>query len=160
VAIVLSAARYLRELPVRQHPVVFVLFDQEELGLIGSREYVTTLAEVEVASAHVFDMLSFDGDGDGAIELWSPTPALQALYEAHGAAAGMPVSSVPFQYSDHQAFLDASLPATGIGEEFVAMDHTPHYHKATDQFENVSFEHLARVTHLALAVVEAETSAP
>ncbi|MBA3454248.1 MAG: M28 family peptidase, partial [Deltaproteobacteria bacterium] len=33
VAIVLAAARYLRELPVRQHPVAFVLFDQEEIGL-------------------------------------------------------------------------------------------------------------------------------
>jgi len=156
VAIVLATARYLRDLPTRRHPVVFALFDQEELGLVGSREYVKTLTAADIAGVHVFDMLSFDGDGDHAVELWSPSASLLAVYQAHGAAAGTPISSVTFQYSDHQAFLDAGIAATGVGEEFVAMDHTPHYHKATDTFENVSFDHLARVTHLALTVLDAE----
>jgi hypothetical protein len=156
VAMVLAAARYLREVPTRSHPVTFALFDQEEIGLVGSREYVKTLTPSAIKGAHVFDMLSFDGDGDHAVELWSPSPALQTAYETHAAAAGTPISSVPFQYSDHQAFLDAGIPATGVGEEFVAMDHTPHYHKATDTFENVSFDHLARVTHLMLVVLDAE----
>ena len=156
VAIVLAAARKLREMPNRRHPVVFALFDQEELGLIGSKEWVKTLAGTDVHGAHVFDMLSFDGDGDHAVELWSPSASLQAVYQLHSSAAGTPISSVPFQYSDHQAFLDAGFPATGVGEEFVAMDHTPHYHKATDTFENVSFDHLARVTRLAFVVLEDE----
>jgi hypothetical protein len=160
VAIVLAAARYLRDVPGRTHPVVFALFDQEEIGLIGSRAYAPTLASTDVMGVHVFDMLSFDGDGDGAVELWSPSPALQAVYEQHGALAGMPISSVSFTYSDHQAFLEIGLPATGVGEEFVAKDHTPHYHKSTDTYENVMFEHLARVTHLALSVLDAEARAP
>lgn len=160
VAIVLAAARYLRQQPTREHPVIFALFDQEELGLIGSRAYAPTLASTDVASVHIFDMLSFDGDGDHAVELWSPAPALAAAYQQYGAVAGMPVSSVMFAYSDHQAFIEAGLPATGVGEEFVANDHTPHYHKATDVFENVSFDHLARVTHLALTVLEAEARTP
>jgi Zn-dependent M28 family amino/carboxypeptidase len=160
VAIVLAAARYLRDVPGRQHPIVFALFDQEELGLIGSKAYVPTLATTEVASVHIFDMLSFDGDGDHAVELWSPAPAIAAAYQQYGAVAGMPISVVTFPYSDHQAFIDAGLPATGVGEEFVAKDHTPHYHKATDVFENVSFDHLSRVTHLAWTVLEAEVRAP
>ena len=86
-------------------------------------------------------------------------PDLMAVYQTHGAAAGMPISSVTFQYSDHQAFLDAGFPATGVGEEFVGGDHTPHYHEATDTVENVSFAHLAVVTHLALAVLEADATA-
>ena len=160
VAIVLAAARYLRDVPGRTHPVVFALFDQEEIGLIGSRAYAPTLASTDVMGVHVFDMLSFDGDGDGAVELWSPSASLQAVYEQHGAAAGMPISSVSFTYSDHQAFLEIGITATGVGEEFVAKDHTPHYHKSTDTYENVSFEHLARVTHLALSVLDAEVRAP
>jgi hypothetical protein len=162
VAIVLAAARYLRELPVRQHPIAFVLFDQEEIGLIGSKAYVQSLvaAQTQVTGAHVFDMLSFDGDGDRAVELWSPTAVLEASYQAHGGAAGTPIQPVTFKLSDHQAFLDAGFPAVGIGEEFVANDHTPHYHKATDTFAQVSFAHLATVTHLALAVLETDVSAP
>lgn len=162
VAIVLAAARYLRDLPARHHPVVFALFDEEELGLIGSRAYAQTLvtAGTEVTGVHVFDMLSFDGDGDRAVELWSPSPALEALYTQQGALAQLPISAVTFAYSDHQAFLDVGLPAVGVGEEFVAGDHTPHYHKATDTVPNVSFAHLATVTHLALAALEASVTTP
>ena len=162
VAIVLAAARYLRELPVRQHPVAFVLFDEEEIGLVGSKAYVQSLvaAQTPVTGAHVFDMLSFDGDGDRAVELWSASPVLEASYQAHGGAAGTPIQPVTFKLSDHQAFLDAGFPAVGIGEEFVANDHTPHYHKATDTFAQVSFAHLATVTHLALAVLETDVTAP
>ena len=156
VAIVLAAARYLATVPERRHPIIFALFDQEELGLIGSKAYAPTLVNADIGGVHVFDMLSFDGDGDGAVELWSPSPALAAAYQHYGMIANMPVSTVTFSYSDHQAFLDVGLPATGVGEEFVANDHTPHYHLATDVFENVSFAHLARVTHLALTVLEAE----
>lgn len=160
VAIVLAAARYLRDVPGRQHAVVFALFDQEELGLIGSKAYASTLANTDVASVHIFDMLSFDGDGDHAVELWSPAPALTAAYQQYGAVAGMPISPVTFAYSDHQSFIDLGLPATGVGEEFVGNDHTPNYHKATDVFENVSFDYLSRVTHLAWTVLEAEVRAP
>ncbi|HEY5927737.1 MAG TPA: M28 family peptidase, partial [Kofleriaceae bacterium] len=99
---------------------------------------------------------SFDGDGDHVVELWSPSPAVEAVYQAHASAAGTPISSVTFAYSDHQAFLEAGFTATGVGEEFVAMDHTPHYHKSTDVFANVSFDHLARVTRLAMTVLDAE----
>lgn len=160
VAIVLAAARYLRDVDTRNHPVRFALFDQEEVGLIGSKAYAPTVASLDVMGVHVFDMLSYDGDGDHAVELWSPSPALQAVYEQHGALAGMPIQPVSFSLSDHKPFLDVGLPATGIGEEFVAMDHTPHYHKSTDIVDNVSFGHLADVTHLALSVLEAETRSP
>jgi hypothetical protein len=108
----------------------------------------------------VFDMLSFDGDGDRAVELWSPSPALEALYQQHGAAAGIPIQPVTFDRSDHQAFLDRGMPAVGVGEEFAGGDHTPHYHQATDTYDRVSFEHLATVTHLALSVLEASATAP
>lgn len=162
VAITLSAARYLRDIAVRQHPIVFVLFDEEELGLYGSKAYAASLvaAGTEVSAVHVFDMLSFDGDGDHAVELWSPSPALQAVYEQHGAIAGTPIQPVTFTRSDHQAFLDLGFSAVGVGEEFVANDHTPHYHKATDTFDRVSFPHLATVTNLALVVLEASVGAP
>jgi hypothetical protein len=162
VAIVLAAARYLKDVPSRRRPVIFALFDQEELGLIGSRAYVAQLVAAGTAlrGAHVFDMLSWDGDGDHTVELWSPSPALETLYRAHGPAAGTPITKVAFASSDHQAFLDRGFPAAGVGEEFVGGDHTPNYHQATDTVANVSFAHLATVSHLALAVLEADVTAP
>lgn len=156
VAIVLVAARYLAALPRRDHPVDFVLFDQEEVGLLGSAAYATTLRTegVAVDSAHCFDMLSFDGNGDNAVELWSPTAGLEDLYRRHGTPRGIPVRAVRFASSDHQSFLTRGFAATGVGEEFVGNDHTPHYHRATDTFDRVDFAYLARMTRLALDVLE------
>ncbi|MEZ4368966.1 MAG: M20/M25/M40 family metallo-hydrolase [Kofleriaceae bacterium] len=157
VALVLSLARYLRDLTARQHPITFAFFDEEEDGLIGSKAMVARLVQdsIPVAEAHVFDMLSFDGDGDRAVELWSPAPHLEAAYAAAGAALGLPIQPVTFASSDHQAFLDEGFLAVGVGEEFVAGDHTPHYHQATDVFANVDFTYLGDATRMAMTVVEA-----
>jgi hypothetical protein len=154
-ALVVAAARFLRGVTPRDRAVELVLFDQEEVGLVGSGLYAARLVAdgVEVDSVHVFDMLSFDGDGDGAAELWSPAPGLAALYAEHGAALGIPTSAVTFAYSDHQSFLDRGLPAIGVSEEFVGGDATPHYHQATDTYDNVDFAHLASITGLALTVL-------
>ena len=145
----------LRELPHRDHPIEFVLFDQEEVGLVGSAAYVASLraGQTAIDGAHCFDMISFDGNGDRAIELWSPSPSLQALYELHGASRGVPVRAVRFTSSDHQSFLARGLSAVGVGEEFVGNDHTPHYHRATDTYDRVDFTYLARMTRLAFAVL-------
>ncbi len=155
VAIVLVAARYLSTLPRRDHPIDFVLFDQEEIGLVGSRAYVEMLRTQSAAvdSVHAFDMLSFDGDGDRAVELWSPSPGLEALYRTHGTLRGIPVFAVTFTSSDHQSFLTRGFAAVGVGEEFVGGDHTPHYHRATDTFDRVDFTYLALMTRLALDVL-------
>lgn len=155
VAIVLSAARYLATLPRRDHPVDFVLFDQEEVGLVGSAAYATALrAEgAAVDSVHCFDMVSFDGNGDGAVELWSPSAGLEDLYRLHGTPRGIPVRAVTFASSDHQSFLRRGFAAVGVGEEFVGGDHTPHYHRATDTFDRIDFAYLGRVTRLALDVL-------
>jgi hypothetical protein len=154
VALVLSVARYLGALPRRDHPVEVLLFDQEEEGLIGSAAYATLLrsrAQV-IDSMHMFDMLSFDGDGDNAIELWSPTAGLEDLYRLHAMPRRIPVNAVRFLSSDHQSFLSRGFPAVGVGEEFVGNDHTPHYHRASDRYEVVNFEYLQRMTRLAMDV--------
>lgn len=161
VAIVLASARFLAAVP-RSRPIIFALFDQEELGLIGSRAYASSLAAAgtPLRGAHIFDMLAWDGDGDRTVELWSPSPEIEALWRTHGPASSTPISTVVFASSDHKAFLDNGFVAVGIGEEFVGGDHTPHYHKATDTVANVQFEHLATVTRLAFTILEADAAAP
>ncbi len=144
----------------RAVPIEIVLFDQEEAGLVGSEAFVQGRGNAPIHSMHNFDMISFDGDGDRAVELWSPAPALEALYRAHGAQRGIPIQPVTFALSDHQSFVDRGLPAVGVSEEFVAGDHTPHYHKATDTVANVQFAHLTLVTRLTFAVLAADAAAP
>lgn len=160
-AIVMVAARYLASRPVRDLPIDLVLFDQEEAGLIGSTAYALLLQSQDVAtdSVHNVDMVSFDGDGDRAIELWSPDAELEAYYQTHAAAREIPTHSFSFELSDHQAFVERDFPTIGVSEEFVGNDHTPHYHRVTDTYENVDLVYLARVTRLLLVIFEDRATA-
>jgi len=154
-ALVLAAARYFADVPVRTRPIVFALFDAEELGLLGSHHHAETLftSDAAVDSVHVFDMISFDSDRDHAVELWSATPSLLALYQEHGEALGIPIRSVEFASSDHQSFLDRGFTTAGVSEEFVSGDHTPHYHQPTDTYDKIDFPYLASASRLAFAVL-------
>jgi hypothetical protein len=158
VALVLAAARYFAQLEPRDHPMVFVLFDQEEVGLVGSTLYADQLIadETVVDSVHCFDMISWDSDEDGAAELWSPSPQLEVLYVGAGNALGIPVQPVQFEYSDHQSFLDKGFVTVGVSEEFVGGDYTPHYHQPTDTYDKIDFPYLASITRLAFTVIAAQ----
>jgi hypothetical protein len=162
VAVVLSAARYLATVTPRAHPIELVLFDQEEIGLVGSRAYVQTLLTeaVPVAAVHNFDMISFDGDGDQAVELWSPSPSLETQYRNVASPIGIPIQPVTFASSDHQAFVEEGFTVVGVCEEFVADDHTPHYHLATDTYDKINFAYLGMVTRLALNVLTIDLADP
>lgn len=155
-AVVVVAARYLASRTRRDLPVDLVLFDQEEAGLIGSTAYALMMRDQNIVadSVHNVDMVSFDGDGDHSVELWSPTPALEAVYRMHGTARGIPVSAVPFSSSDHQSFLDRGYPTVGVCEEFVGGDATPHYHRVTDTYDKIDFTYLTRVTRYLLVIFE------
>ena len=154
-ALAMVAARYLGGLARRDLPIHVVLFDQEEIGLIGSTAYANQLfvAATAVDSVHVFDMISFDGDADSALELWSATPSVAATYALHAGPRNIPLRQVTFASSDHQSFLERRFATVGCSEEFVSGDHTPHYHRATDTYDKVDFPYLTRMTRLALAVV-------
>jgi hypothetical protein len=155
VAVVLAAARFFAQLEPRDHPIELAFFDQEEVGLVGSTLYADQLVadEVVVDSVHVFDMISWDGDEDGAVELWSPSPQLEVLYGGAATSLGIPFSAVDFELSDHQPFLDRAFVAVGVSEEFVGGDHTPHYHLASDTFDKIDFPYLASITRLAWTVI-------
>jgi Zn-dependent M28 family amino/carboxypeptidase len=154
-ATVMAMARYLPTVADRSHDLILVLFDQEEIGLLGSDAFAQKLlADGTVVDAvHSFDMISFDGDGDEAVELWSPSPSLETAYRAVGDAMGMPIQPVAFMYSDHQSFLDHGFTTVGVCEEYVAMDHTAHYHEPTDTYDKINWAYLSKVTQLALTVV-------
>jgi hypothetical protein len=105
---------------------------------------------------HAFDMISFDGDADGALELWDASPALVTQYEAAGSTFGIPIRVETCHCSDHQSFLDHGFAATGVGETFVGGDRNPNYHEPTDTYDNVDFTYLARSTELIFQVVAAQ----
>ncbi|MBM3129805.1 MAG: M20/M25/M40 family metallo-hydrolase [Chloroflexi bacterium] len=149
VAVLLETARALAQKSFK-HTLVFIAFDAEEIGLIGSRHYVTGLtddARKQIAAMINFDMLGggagplmFDGEGrvgklalDAAREL-----GIDARSFTLGAGYG----------SDHASFRNAGIDAVFFMREYDLL-HTPQ-----DTFDQVRADWLGEAGRVAVRVIE------
>jgi acetylornithine deacetylase/succinyl-diaminopimelate desuccinylase-like protein len=158
VAMVLSAARYLQTVDCRKMSVVFYLFDQEEIGLVGSYYAADDVAADArpVAAVHTVDQMGWDSNDDRLIELELPTTAIRNAYTDAKTAGGFtaPIVQTSTDTTDHTRFRDLDLPATGVTEGYVSGDTTPHYHEPGDTYATVDFAYLeasSALFHLTLA---------
>lgn len=161
VAVVLAAARYLAEVDCRQRDVIVALFDEEEIGLVGSAEFAALLVAdaVDVLAVHTIDQLGWDEDGDGVIELEKPGPGLAALYGDAATAGGFDATLVPTATptSDHEAFRQLGMNAVGVTEEYVGGDTTPHFHTPGDTFDTLHLDYLSESARLVLFAIARQT---
>lgn len=127
--------------------VAFVAFDQEELGLIGSREMARKLQD-ELDSPLIgvvnMDMIGFDRDDDGSVHIMdcgrSDSQFLRAAAEQALQAWGLNLTPVEActNRSDHASFWKASLPALMVSENFFGGDSNTCYHKACDRIDLIN----------------------
>jgi hypothetical protein len=158
VAVVLAVARVLADVPCRDAAVTVVLFDQEELGLFGSRAFAQRLSPADVRAVHTIDQVSWDADGDRRFELELPTPTLEAEWRAAATVIGVPVTTTSTTGTDHEAFRDQGFAAVGLTEEFVGGDTSPERHLPTDTVATVNTSYLVLAARLTAQVVIEETS--
>lgn len=152
-AVVLAIARFLADMPCRSAPVTIVLFDEEELGLFGSRAFAQTRQVADVQAVHTIDQVSWDGDGDRRFELEVPTPELEAAYRAAAQVTGALVTVTPTEGTDHEPFRDRGFAAVGVTEEYVGGDTSPHRHQPTDTAATVDTEYLVLAAQLTAQVI-------
>ena len=159
VAMLLAAARYAKAIPCRSHNLLFVFFDEEEIGLIGSDYFAQLLSRpefgAEVVAVHTVDQNGWDDDGDLAFELERADGDLLLWYsqakEAEGAT--MPIHPTNTGSTDHVSFRKYGFSAIGITEEFVNQDTTPHYHLPSDTYETVNRPYLASTTRIVFRML-------
>jgi Zn-dependent M28 family amino/carboxypeptidase len=155
-AAVLAVARYLKDMNCRKYAVTIVLFDEEEVGLFGSRAFANTLQVTNVHAVHTVDQIGWDNDNDQRFELELPTPALEAEYRAAAATVGVPVAVTSTQGTDHQPFREKGFAAIGLTEEYVANDTSPYRHTTQDTAATVKQSYLQLGTKLVARVVMSE----
>lgn len=158
VAAVLALARILAESEdCLGSGIVFAFFDQEELGLLGSRALAETFVQEDAAILGVItlDQLGWDDNGDLLMEVELPAAgmldAIRASANRHGFVLDLVETNTAG--SDHTAFREQGFPAMGITEGFVSGDTTPHYHQSTDTFETVDLGFLAHSTSVLAGYV-------
>ena len=156
-AAVLEAATVLKNLPGRKVNILFAWFDEEEIGLVGSRYLANDLRKqgLKITSMHNIDMLGWDGDKDKAIEVAQPDGILWAYYQMVNTTHGfnLPLERSNTGQSDHESFHKAGFDSVCISEEYTSGDLTPYYHRRGDTFETVNLEYLTRGTRFVTAVV-------
>jgi Zn-dependent M28 family amino/carboxypeptidase len=158
VAVVYAVARYATTLSCRSKSLIFVLFDEEEAGLVGSKQFATKLKSdgTPIHSVHTIDQMGWDNNRNRAIELELPDTGLTALYQAAVSKLGVsvPLTTTKTSSTDHSSFRPTFL-AVGLTEEYASAprDTTPYYHMAGDTFDTVNFEYLLSTTVIVNQVV-------
>ncbi|MFK7871755.1 MAG: M28 family peptidase [Oligoflexales bacterium] len=139
-----------------------VLFDEEELGLLGSSAYVKKLMldqeEDSLIGSIVLEMLGYDSDDNGAFHI------VDCLQDPSNPTAGSAMlsdflmKSVVTQggilqrtdactdRSDHTAFWQENLPAVVVSQDFFGGDNNPCYHDACDQTDRINFNYYENLT--------------
>jgi Zn-dependent M28 family amino/carboxypeptidase len=155
-ALITAAAARLSRLKPLTRRLIFVLFDEEERGMRGSRAFAQKLKDegARIHSVYTVDQMGWDKDGDKAIELEIPYEGALELYArvAAGMKPPIPILTTQERGSDHSAFRRRGFKAVGLTEEYHHDDTTPHIHRAGDTADTVDFDYLASTTELAVRV--------
>ena len=151
VAALLVLADRFAERP-SERPVRLGFWAAEEVGLIGSRRYVSSLPRAERRRITAYVNLDMVGSPNPVPSVYSD--ADRALARVLRRAIGREVPGVPAAgASDHAPFEAAGIPANGIytgGEELrLGRPRDPCYHLACDRFANVNLAVLRRMTDAA-----------
>ncbi|MEM6857865.1 MAG: M28 family peptidase [Pseudomonadota bacterium] len=147
-------AQHLAALNQRSANVIFVLFDQEEQGSIGSLVFAARMQadKRQVHSMHNIDMIGYDKNADGLFDLDAPDGEIADTYLAVAQELNVPINRTTFDSSDHISFRKRGYAAAFLTENLSGGDFNPNYHSPKDTEINQAY--LDSGTLLASAVLE------
>lgn len=165
---VLESARIFSNLEF-EYSIIYSLWDEEEIGLIGSGYYAAEAASNgDVIHAVInMDMISWDSDEDMAVEIHASTLAnsndladyiveVNALYNI----PLNPVIELPgTTYSDHSKFWDNGYASVLMIEEYYGGDFNPYYHTEEDRIAILNMPYFHEMAKLSLGAL-ASLAAP
>ncbi len=148
----------------------FVGFDEEELGLVGSRKYASYVedqGELEkIVGVLNLEMTGYDGDKDGGFHVIdcneNTSPQLTSAVMAAVTRENIPLKKVNActDRSDHASFWDKNVPAIVVSQNFFGGDSNPCYHASCDKVSKLSFDYMANIAkamgHSVADIVQAK----
>lgn len=149
--VMLELARQLSQRPVKpKRTILFVSFDGEERGLLGSTLYVQNPV---LPLNRTIAMINLDhlgaGNGNLTVGMTRMDNSL-ALEAARQASVGDRVHIYGyFPGGDHVPFYEAGVPTITL----VSSGPHPHFHQTSDTFDTVQPELLSPAAHFILALI-------
>lgn len=143
---VMEAARALAAHPF-ESTIVFVGFDAEEVGLIGSKNYVAAHPGQNIKAAISMDMIAYNPatDHDKAHVYYKyantgqplANAVSQAFAQYGGGVVGVAEQYTTYDMTDHAPFANAGYPAIAVTEFNVW--NNPRYHSALDSLDTPNY---------------------
>lgn len=162
-AAVLEAASIMKDYGF-MYTVRFICVTAEEQGLIGSDVYAEKASRRGdiILGVLNFDMISYDGNHDGNLEIHSDSNSLGLMYLMEnvnsdyglGFTNRRVIINTGVDYSDHASFWTYNYPAVlGIEDDY---DFNPRYHSTGDKiaiFDSTYFRKFCQLGLASLAAV-------
>lgn len=143
--------------------IVYALWDQEEIGLVGSNYYAQQAAanEDNILGVLNIDMMGYDGNDDNDFDIDVRNIAnsiamkddiLSVLNNpTYGFTLNVNVVNPGTMASDHARFWNAGYSAVLIGEAWSNDDQTPFYHSPGDRVVTLNLPYYHELTKLVMA---------
>jgi hypothetical protein len=157
-AAVLETARLLSKIPTF-FTVVYALWDQEEIGLIGSAFYASTanLQTKNIQGVINLDMLGWDSNSDGKCDIHTKNVAnsVNLAYTLKNIDSVYNLDTNPIIYnpgttaSDHSSFWNYNYSAILLIEAYYGGDFNPNLHQPTDRIGVFNLNYFHNMSKLA-----------
>jgi hypothetical protein len=159
---VLEAARIFTQHEF-EYSVIYALWDEEEIGLVGSNYYATQAASNgDVIHAVInLDMIAWDSDDDMVAEIHSSYSAnsdelsdyMLEVDDLYSLAVN-PVVQIPgTTASDHSRFWNNGYAAVLVIEEYYGGDFNPYYHTEDDRISILNLTYFFEMTKLCIGTL-------
>ena len=132
-----------------------VCFDQEELGLVGSKAYAADLYSSGELNNMIgliqLEMLGYDIDSDGGYHVIdcneNSSPNISDSVIKTVTTSKIPLNLVPActNRSDHASFWRYNKPAIVISQNFFGGDSNPCYHRSCDKVANIDYNYMQKI---------------
>ena len=161
-AAVLEAARILSQQPT-PYTVIYALWDEEEIGLIGSAYYAQQAfqAGTNIRGVINLEMFGWDGNDDGRIDVHTQpignsvelANLLNYLENQYQIGLSPVIYNPGTTASDHSSFWNYGYGAIVFSEAFFGGDFNPYYHTSDDRISHFNLGYFFALSRLAVATI-------
>lgn len=144
------------------YTIVFILWDEEEPGLLGSRAYVPTIGSSnETLMGYVnVDMLGWDSNNDAVADInvrpvaysYTLRDKAQSCNATYNIQLNLHIADPGSTSTDHAPFWDRGFSAIGIDEEY-DNDFNPFWHTTSDSLIKFNLSYYQKCAKLAYATI-------
>ncbi len=161
-AAVLEAARILSNVAT-PYTVIYALWDEEEIGLVGSGYYAQQAFQAghNIQGVINLEMFGWDGNDDGQYEIHTRPIAnsvqlanlisfLENLYQI---SLTTTIQNPGTTASDHASFWNRGYSAIVFSQAFFSGDSNPYYHTSNDRIAHFNLGFFFALSRLAVATI-------